>query len=385
MALRIATTDDLPRLASLVTQAGRVAIDTEFHAERRYLPQLLLVQIHLPGGDTWVVDPLVPGLLEGLGDSLRRVTWIVHGGAQDLRLLQHALGGVAAQVWDTQIGAALIRPDYPAGYATLVQDLLGVHVDKGATLSDWTRRPLSPGQLAYAARDVELLFPLWDHIDEELGRLGRREACRAACEEARQVILQPPADDELWRDLQGLRHLRPQEAAIAQELVAWREGVARAEDQPPRSVLSDSLVMDLARRQPLTLEAMGENRRFPRAVVRRHGPRLLEVIQRAAARPEWAWPRYVQAGTEEALTQDFLQLWARVQGRSDCWSPRLVLDLHLLQELALLPAPVDRDQVEGILEGWRARLVAADVHAALSGKLQLFMAHGVLRTQARQA
>ena len=59
--LRIATADDLHHAAEAIRNAPRVAVDTEFHAERRYWPRLYLVQVHVPGEGTWLIDPTREG------------------------------------------------------------------------------------------------------------------------------------------------------------------------------------------------------------------------------------------------------------------------------------------------------------------------------------
>ena len=41
---------------------------------------------------------------------------------------------------------------------------LGVKLDKTWQTSDWTRRPLEAGQLAYAAIDAEVLLRLHEHF-----------------------------------------------------------------------------------------------------------------------------------------------------------------------------------------------------------------------------
>lgn len=380
MATRLATPDDTPAIRELVERAPLVAVDTEFHAERRYLPRLLLVQVAIPDGDTWVIDPLVPGLLEALAEALRATDWIVHGGQQDMRLLHEALGGLPPRVLDTQIGAGLLAADHPAGFASLVARWLGITVDKSATLSDWSRRPLTRAQLDYATRDAELLPPLWARIEAALRARGRLEACFAACDEARARVLDPPADDELWVELHGASHLSRADAVVAQEIVAWRERVARETDQPPRSVLSDGLVLDLARRRPADADAMLSNRRFPRAVAKRYGAELADAVRRAAARPEWAWPRFVRSGSVEAMRLRFLGLWAEIAGRADDWSPRLVLPRDVLERL-IVEGATDEAGVRSVVGDWRAELVGADLARALGGGIALRLEAGEVRAE----
>lgn len=379
----LATLEDLPAIRAELRAASRIALDTEFHAERRYLPRLLLVQLHVEGGATWVVDPLVDGLLAGLADELLATPWLVHGGHQDMRLMLDALGGLPEVVLDTQIAAGLVRPDFPAAYVRLVEDLLDVQLDKSATLSDWTRRPLSPEQIRYAARDAELLGPLWDRLAAELQERGRLELAHAACREARDRVADPPADDLLWRDLNGLAHLAPAEAAIAQELVAWREGAAREANHPPRSVISDGLILDLSRRRPFSAERMLDNRRFPRSVAKKLGAELVDVIARAAGRPEWGWPRYVRAGTPEALALQWLCVHAEVIGRDDGFSPRLVLPRERLEDALLANGPLE-ERVDRALGSWRAAIAGAALADALRGRVHLHLDGGQVRTARRQ-
>lgn len=382
MATRLATAADVPVLRDLIARAPRVAVDTEFHAERRYVPRLLLVQVALPGGDTWVIDPLVPGLLSELAEPLRGTDWIVHGGQQDMRLLHAALGGLPSRVLDTQIGAGLLAPDFPAGFATLVTRWLGIVVDKSATLSDWSRRPLTPAQLDYATRDAELLPPLWDRIEGALRAKGRLDACLAACDEARRAELDPPADDALWSAIHGATNLSRADAAVAQELAAWRERIARETDQPARSVLSDGLLLDLARRRPVDAGSMLTNRRFPKAVAKRYGEELAECIRRAASRPEWAWPRFVRGGSTQAAQVRFLGLWAEIHGRDTGLSPQLVLPRERLEAVILGGSPVEGPDLRAILGDWRADLIAAPLARALRGEIALRLARDGVRADA---
>ncbi|MCA9493013.1 MAG: hypothetical protein KC621_23945, partial [Myxococcales bacterium] len=138
---------DAPHLASAILGAPRIAIDTEFHAEHRWLPELYLVQIAIPGGDAWIVDPKVPGLIQELAPALRATPWVVHGGEQDLKLMERALGGVPESVLDTQIEAGLVDTWFPSTFAALVKTWVGKELDKSETLSDLSQRPLTRAQL----------------------------------------------------------------------------------------------------------------------------------------------------------------------------------------------------------------------------------------------
>lgn len=372
--IRSATLDDLPELSERLSAADRVAIDTEFHAERRYLPALYLVQLRIEDGETWLLDPLIEGLIAGVAESLRKPTWILHGGRWDMEVLQVALGGLPEHVWDTQIGAALASIWWPAPYAALVQDHLGQRVDKSETLSDWSRRPLSDQQLAYAAADVDLLFPLWDALSEELSRLGRLQLAHQACDEARDEVVTPPPPEEAWRALRARAVLEPQQLAVLQEIAAWRRERAIAKNQPERSVLSDGSVLELARRQPLSKQALTTNRRLPRSL-HKNAEDLLERIARAAQRPEQAWPRTVRRRTPQWDAVAWLEVWAAALGERESFAPGLVLPRRLLEDVVLTG---ETQASLTHLSSWRTPLVAGALVEALEGRSQLSLRDKIL-------
>lgn len=353
-------------VANAIRQAPRVAVDTEFHAERRYHPHLYLLQVGLPDGTVFLLDPEIEGVIEGVVDALRETPWIVHAGRQDLRILAPILGGLPDSILDTQIAAGLLAPRFPASYASLVETWLGRSLDKASTLSDWSRRPLRPEQLQYAADDARLLPELWATLAAALGERGRLELAEAACADARAEAITPADPDDAWRDLAARQVVDGPGLAVLQELCAWREALALEEGTPARSVLSDGLVVDLARRRPTTVNRLLSNRRFPRRVAKRLGDELIERVQRAAARPEWGWPRVVRPQSDEERALHFLQLALETAGARDGWSRRLVAPDLLLEDILLHDLPRDVSPVER-LAPWQRALAGDALEAAVSG------------------
>ena len=45
------------RALSSLEKLDEVALDTEFHSERRYHAELMLIQICGPSGESWLIDP----------------------------------------------------------------------------------------------------------------------------------------------------------------------------------------------------------------------------------------------------------------------------------------------------------------------------------------
>ena len=181
------------------------------------------------------VDPLAGLDLEGLHVSARgplEALKILHAARQDLEVLQ--LGGrpVPAPVFDTQVAAAMLGFPPQAGYAELVSRQLGHSIDKGQTRTDWSRRPLTPAQLAYAADDVHHLLALHAEFAAGLAAKGRDAWLLEDAAVLEEPALYRTEPGDAWRRLKGLGRLKPREQAIARSLADWRERRAIESDKP---------------------------------------------------------------------------------------------------------------------------------------------------------
>ncbi len=364
----IASTSELQEAAAAIAEADRIAIDTEFHSERRYYPRLLLVQIHVPDFGTVLVDPLVKGALETVAEGLRTTPWMLHGGYYDIVLMQRALGTVPDDIIDTQVLAGLCATDFPCRFERIAERWLGMTVQKGQTLSDWSKRPLDKEQLAYAALDAQLLPSMIERLVEQVESLGRLEIAHMACREAALEAIDPPSVDLSWRKIRGTQVLHRQQVAVLQELSGWREKLARQLDQPARSVVSDGILLWLARHQPLSRRALSP-RKIPKGVVKRHGQDLLECVSRASQRQEWAWPRHVREYTRDAERRSWLETLARIDGAKASWSRRLVLPSWLADLLAV--GIESRDEQAQLIGPWREQLWGDRLWAAQQGQVAL--------------
>ncbi|MBS1225968.1 MAG: ribonuclease, partial [Proteobacteria bacterium] len=111
-----------------------IALDTEFIREQTFYPQLCLIQI-ASSDRVACIDPLALPSLDPLLDLLYdpAITKVLHAAHQDLELFFHLRGAVPAPVFDTQLAALVLGCGSQIGYAALVQQLLGVELDKAHT------------------------------------------------------------------------------------------------------------------------------------------------------------------------------------------------------------------------------------------------------------
>lgn len=260
-----------------------LALDTEFIREDTYYPRPCLLQVATPDVtaciDTIALSSPTP-LFTHLDDTT--VTKVLHAGHQDMEIFTCLRQGhLPAPIFDTQIAAALLGWPGQSSYATLVRDVLDVALDKGHARTDWSRRPLSPEQLEYAADDVRYLGPLYLELERRLVAQGRlawlHEDCAALSDPSRYD--NPP--EQAWRRVRGIRYLTPPQQAILCALTAWRETTARDRNRPRGWILRDDVLLEIARRAPRQQEQLQEVPAIPRKALERHGKTLIEIVRDA--------------------------------------------------------------------------------------------------------
>ncbi|MBM4364596.1 MAG: HRDC domain-containing protein [Deltaproteobacteria bacterium] len=305
MPVFIRSTAELRHWVERLASCQVLAVDTEFHPERKYFPELMLVQLRGDEGEVLLIDPRGDVDLRLLSPLIESKVLLVHGGEQDVDLLARATGGRATRWFDTQVAAGFCGLGYPRRLGDLVLAVLGRAMDKGETLSDWSRRPLSAEQLRYAADDVLVLAPLATALRERVEAMGHAAGLEACLGERLAEAHAAPADELAWRRVPSAHLLDDRERAIVAALAAWREKSARFSDVPPHSIAPDHVLVDLARRRPQSAEAMRENRRMPSQVWKQHGATILGILAGADRLP-------VPLAPITGLAADALRLAARL-------------------------------------------------------------------------
>jgi len=340
--------------------ATRLAIDTEFMRERTYFPQLCLVQVATEA-DCILVDPLAGLDLSPLHAVLAddRKLKILHAARQDLEVLFITGGRVPGPVFDTQVAAALLGFAPQIGYADLVARQLGHSIDKGQTRTDWSRRPLTPEQLAYAADDVHHLLQLHADLASALEAKGRVDWVTEETSAFAEPTLYRTEPQDAWRRLKGLGRMSGIEQSAARALTEWRERRAIESDKPRGWILADEALLALASLAPRSIEELEKIRSLPPAVVRRRGEELLRLIaaaRDAASGPEVATSRR-PTPEESALATKYMKI-VRAEAEALGIAPELLATRRDVEALA----QGVRDNA--LLRGWR-RVVIGEKLLAL--------------------
>ena len=249
-----------------------------------YWPHLCVVQLAY-GGNTTAVDVVADLNTNRLGEQLldRPDVEIWHAAKQDLEALYAVYERLPRSVFDTQIAAALLGFQPQIGYAGLVKELLGLDLPKDQTRTDWSRRPLTRDQIAYALEDVAHLHEIYGIVHERLTALGRFEwAIEDSASLLDPALYSVPAD-EAWRRLSGIPFLPPPVQARARRLAGWREDRARRVDRPRQWILADKPLLAIAHENPRGLDELRRIDGIPPAVARKQGKAILSVIREANA------------------------------------------------------------------------------------------------------
>lgn len=278
-----------------IADARVLALDTEGASFHRFVDRIYLLQLSTRE-QTAIIDPIPIGTPPRLGALLedRDVEVVFHDADYDLRLLQQDYRWHVRNIFDTRVAAQLLGIR-AFGLAALLERYFGVKLDKKHQRADWSMRPLPQGMLDYAAQDTIHLLELRDRLEHDLERAGRWEWAR---EEFGLLEGTKWGDDDpanSFLRIKGARDLARRELAVLRELVPWRDAIARQMDRATFRVVGNEQLLDIARQQPATRDALSTIKGMPRGILESRGGEVLDAIRRGLAVPEADLPRFPKA------------------------------------------------------------------------------------------
>ncbi|MGB8488646.1 MAG: ribonuclease D [Xanthobacteraceae bacterium] len=371
----ITTTRDLAAACARLAHHPFVTVDTEFLRETTYYPLLCVAQI-ASADEAIVIDALAPGIdlapfFELMVDE--RVLKVFHAARQDIEIVWHMAGRIPHPVFDSQVAAMVLGFGDSISYDQLVQRVTGDNLDKSNRFTDWSRRPLSSAQLAYAVSDVTHLRDVYLALADDLARRGRSEWVGEEME-----ILTSPGTyraepENAWQRLKT-RVRKPKELAVLIEIAAWREREAQARDLPRGRVLRDEVLGDIAIQAPTSLDRLSHVRSLPKGFERsRWGADVIETVQRGLARDLKSLPPIDRQKPTSAngATVELMKVLLRMTSEQHGVAAKVIATVDELEQIA-----ADDTADVAALKGWRRELFGEKALALKQGRLALSIERG---------
>jgi len=377
----------------MLRQSPRLALDTEFVGEDTFIPRLELIQVATATTAAVIDFPAVQagGSLDVFWELIcdAKIEKIVHAGRQDLDLFAIHAGQIPKPFFDTQIAAAMVGYGAQVAYANLVQRLHGTKLAKAHTFTNWSARPLSDDQIAYALEDVEFLLSIHTHLQNRLSSLGRSEWVSEEFARLETAIGEKGREpQERYQRIRGWDTLKPKGAAVLRELAVWREAEARRRNVPRGRVMRDEVLLQLARHPPKSVNDLRGLRGVHSSDVDRHGGHILTSITSALALPTSAWPEVPserKPDPESTGIVELLQAVLKARAAEQGIAPTMLATSADLQ--TLVDAKQGRTALDvPILRGWRRQLAGDLLLQVLDGAVTIAVdrTSGALRmTQGR--
>lgn len=372
--------DSLAALCQQLAGSDWLAIDTEFHREKTYYPELCLIQV---ANDDLIacIDPLAIDDLNPLLDLFYRddITLVFHAARQDLELFFMLRQDLPPHVFDTQLAATVLGYGDQIGYGNLVKQCLNVELNKTQTRTDWRQRPLSAEQIDYAADDVRYLCLLYHQLKDKLDETGRSDWLKEDLTALSAVKTYQEDPGRSWQRIKGAGRLKPAQLAILQQLGIWREQRAISHNLPRKWVLKDDVMLDIARFAPSSTDGLRKIRGLEQRDIDRHGKAILQAIEKGKQQPKSEWPvikRPVPLSNQQEAVVDALMALLRQRCDEQNITPVAVASRKQVEALV-------RGDDSDLKQGWRYEVVGQELKAFLDGKLSLSGSHEHLEIEQR--
>ena len=349
----------LLEICNLAQQQSAVALDTEFMRVSTYFPKLGLIQLY-DSERVSLIDPLAITDFSPFVALLSnpKVLKILHSCSEDLLVFLQKFDQLPRPMIDTQIMARFLGLGTSAGLAKLAQQYLNVEIDKGATRTNWIKRPLSDIQLQYAAGDVWYLLPLYRILEKELAKTLWEQAVRDDCELAlsKTHILQERDSEKAYLDIPNAWKLNPLELSRLRILAQWRQNVGIERDLALSYIVKSDNLWKVAKNNPRNTSEMFEMG-LTENEVRVRGKKILQLLAQARRISSNDYPKPIERISEDPRYKKTIRL---LQEKVNSLTPEgltheIVASKRTLEELIKWVWKYDcsQDKRPELLIGWR--------------------------------
>ncbi|WP_070967508.1 ribonuclease D [Vibrio sonorensis] len=358
----ITTTPQLEIVCEQAKQQDVLMLDTEFVRTRTYYPQLGLIQLY-DGENLALIDPIAIEDMTAFEDLLRdtSILKVLHACGEDLEVFQNSFGCLPHPMVDTQIMAAFLGNGLSTGFAKLVEENLGVALDKSESRTDWLKRPLSDKQLDYAAADVYYLLPLYQKLLEQVTQAGWWEAVQQESDLIANKRVRQVEPTKAYLDIKGAWQLKPNQLVILKALAMWRYKEAIKRDLALNFVFKEHDLLAVAKYKIQSKSVMEKEGFDPRAI-QRHGSRIITMVKTAMTIHQDEYPAPIERLMDKpSYKQQFKTLKDEVKkvSQKSGLATEFLASKKQLNQLISWVWKKDRDpaNLPDLMQGWRLPLL----------------------------
>ena len=371
---------DLDNACQRLSEGSFICVDTEFHRETTYWPELCLIQASCEGYEV-MIDPMAEDLdigpfLQLLADPSR--TKVFHAARQDIEIFNRLIGHPPGPIFDTQIAAMALGIGDSISYDNLIHRTLKRRIDKSSQFTDWKRRPLTEKQLVYALGDVTHLRDAYLNMLDALHQQDRMHWVEAEMAELIHPKLYDTSPENAWKRLK-MRKPNKEYAAVFAAVAGWREAMAQTMNKPRRRILKDDAIQEIADQKPQSEKAFERLRALPKGFIRsKYADGLIEAVAAAIADPDAhapSLPKRQHNPEMPAGAPEMLKVLLKAVSDDADVVPRLIANAADIERLAR----GEKSEEIAAMSGWRFELFGRKALALLSGKLALSFENGQVR------
>ena len=367
----INTRNELENFVGTIENEKAVGVDLEADSMYHFKEKVCLIQMAATNINV-VIDPLVVKDLSPLKPIFKRsdICKIFHGADYDVRSLYRDFRITIHNLFDTELASRFLGvPE--TGLEAVLKKKFAVTLDKKFQRKDWSRRPLPPDMIAYAAEDARYLLPLAQDLKAELDERNRLGWVNEECEYLSRVRPITVNDQPLYLNFKGAGKLDSRSLAVLENLLGFRREVARRKDKPLFRIFGNRSLMELAGKKPLNLKQLEKTRALSSRQISMYGREMLAAIQGAMNLPAEELPVYPRkksprislavAGRVKAL-----RTWRDKQAQKLAIDPALICNKALMSTIAV-QRPLNLSELAAITEmkRWQRKEFGRDIVSVL--------------------
>ncbi|XP_017322612.1 exosome component 10 [Ictalurus punctatus] len=255
----INTLEDLAALNDKLNKMTEFAVDLEHHSYRSFLGITCLMQVSTREED-FVIDALeLRNEMYILNESFTNpsIVKVFHGADSDIVWLQKDFGLYVVNMFDTHQAARSLNLGRNS-LDHLLKVFCNVDSNKRYQLADWRIRPLPEEMIKYAQADTHYLLYVYDRLRADLfdAANGQPGLVQVVWSKSKDLCLKkymkPIFTEESYMELykKQKKSFNSQQLTAFRLMYAWRDKLARAEDESTGYVLPNHMMMKVAEELP---------------------------------------------------------------------------------------------------------------------------------------